>query len=236
MSSQNFSRRIATAVQFWRRRSPWRECGSRKRASAPSASLARPQHNRWCVLGVLGACRADWPPLRPRCLALRRSDGGCGEELGLPHAPGGRESVCHAVAVADGAGEARCRVASGRGQARAVPALVTLLFIVTFGHVRLAKVPLRVNTAVGSTGIAVHNVLRVLALITLEPFVCWSSPNRTRFTAEHLLVPCEAFMSRIDCTVVGFLQQVAVRNGDESTVAREGLCEFTNAWAGPSCH
>ena len=44
------------------------------------------------------ACRADWPPLRPRCLPLRRSDGGCGEELGLPHAHGGRESVCHAVA------------------------------------------------------------------------------------------------------------------------------------------
>ena len=74
----------------------------------------------------------------------------------------------------------------------------------------------------------------VLALISLEPFVCWSSPNRTRFTAEHLLVPCEAFMSRIACTVVGFLQQVAARDGDESTVAREGLCEFTNAWAGPS--
>ena len=61
--------------------------------------------------------------------------------------------------VADGAGEARCRVASGRGQVRTVPALVALLFIVTFGHVRLAKVPLRVNTAVGSTGTAVHNVL-----------------------------------------------------------------------------
>ena len=43
-------------------------------------------------------------------------------------------------------------------------------------------------------------------------------------------------MSRIACTVVGFLQQVAARDGDESTVAREGLCEFTNAWAGPSSH
>ena len=53
-------------------------------------------------------------------------------------------------------------------------ALVALLFIVAFGYSNLAKAPLQVNTAVSSIGKLFTRCYLVLALISWEPFVCWS--------------------------------------------------------------
>ena len=55
-----------------------------------------------------------------------------------------------------------------------LPALVALLFIVAFVYSSLAKAPLHVNTAVSSIGELFTMFYLVLALISLEPFVCWS--------------------------------------------------------------
>ena len=57
-----------------------------------------------------------------------------------------------------------------------LPALVALLFIVAFVYSSLVKAPLHVNTAVSSIGKLFTMFYLVLALICLEPFVCWSLP------------------------------------------------------------
>ena len=106
-------------------------------------------------------------------------------------------------------------MASGRGQARAVTC---------------RPVPLHVNTAVGSTGTTVYSeCFTWFSHSSLYgAFRVLEQPQQNEVHCGASTCAVRRFMSRIASTVVGFLQQVAARNGDESTVAWEGLREFTS--------
>ena len=63
------------------------------------------------------------------------------------------------------------------------PAFVALLFMITFFHSRLTKVPLCMDNFANSSGMVFSMFYLVLAVVSLEPFVCRSNPNGTRFWA-----------------------------------------------------